>query len=113
MDASEAIGALRDASKATREALRLVPAGRHAERVELLLRIARSEQLTGELSAARKSLRRLANHSVARDNPVRTAEVYRQPAVVNSLQAEEDKCSAQLYSVTLAMSNVAIELISE
>lgn len=91
VDASEAIGALRDASRAGHDALRLLPADRDEERVELLLRVARCEQLTGELAAAEQSLRELSDHPRVRDNPARTAEVHRRLAVVNSLQGKENQ----------------------
>ncbi len=91
VERSEAFGAYRDAIRAGREALRLMPAEHEIDRVELLLRIARHEQLVGELSSAAQTLGVLTGSSLVLDDPQRRAEVHRMLAVVCGLLGDEER----------------------
>ena len=91
MERSQAFGAHRDAIRAGREALRLMPADHEADRVELLLRIARHEHLTGELGSAAQTLRDLTGSRLVLDDPQRSAEVHRMLAVIFGLLGEEEQ----------------------
>lgn len=89
MHAAAAVGAYRDAGQAASDALRVWPDGDEARRVEVLQTLARSQHLSGELAAAEKTFRTLADHPVVRRDPEQEAMTNRTLANVRSLLGDE------------------------
>lgn len=119
VEAYDRAGAVRDAARAARDALRIWPETDEVGRIEMVKRLARYEQSAGELEAAARAYREIADHPLIHGDPRQRGQTNRSLATVLSILGREQEAFRARQEAEAAFraldepAEVALELLQQ